>query len=182
MAYQYHNRKAKPIPATFDDSDAERFWTLVDKSVGQGPKGDCWQWKQACYLAGYGRFSIGPKDNHKNLRAHRVAYLVGYGENPGYQMVLHSCDNPACVRPDHLSLGDAKKNKQDQLERGRVAKGMNAGPATRSIFTPERIKAIRRAWDSGLISQAQLALIAGTKQKTMNDILRRKSWDYPECG
>lgn len=184
MAYHYHSRKAKPIPDFFNEADAKRFWVLVNKAEGQGPNGDCWEWKEerSRYDGGYGRFSIGTKKNHTNLRAHRVAYLVGHGENPGFQMVLHSCDNPPCVRPAHLSLGDAKKNKAHNVARGRQGKGLNAGPATRSVFTPERIKAIREAWNSGYISQGQLALIAGTKQKTMNDILCRKSWDYPECG
>ncbi len=177
MAYQYHSRKAQPITVSFSDSDKIRFWSLVNKSPGQGPKGDCWQWQYKFLEGGYGRFQM----PNKSLRAHRVSYLWATNENPGTLLVLHSCDNPPCVRPEHLSLGDAKKNKADNVARNRQGKGMNAGPAVRSVFDPERIKAIRRAWASGTISQGQLALIAGTKMKTMNDILCRKSWNYPEC-
>ena len=178
MAYHYHNRKARPIPIVLTEAERTKFWQMTNTAEGQGPKGECWEWGGAHYNEGYGRITI----RRINIRAHRLAYMLYYRTNPGNQMVLHECDNPPCVRPSHLSLGDARKNREHCKQRGRVGKGLNAGPATRSVFTPERIKAIRAAWRLGCISQHQLALIAGTKQKTMNDILNRKSWDYPECG
>src|SRR5690242_4659859 len=136
MAYQYNSRKAKPLPAFFLTSfDRESFWNLVNRSAGQGPQGLCWQWTGAAFqndrgTDGYGRLTV----QGLVYRAHRVAYMLAYGENPGHQMVLHSCDNPPCVRPEHLSLGDAQKNRRDTMARGRQGKGLNAGPATRSVF------------------------------------------------
>lgn len=183
MAYQYNSKKAKPIRTVFSAEDAKQFWSLVNQEFGQGPNGDCWEWQGAKYqyesrMDGYGRLTI----RRENLRAHRVAYMLGSGTNPGFQMVLHSCDNPPCCRPSHLSLGDAKINRADMIKRGRIKRGIKSLSATRSELTPERVKAIRAAWNTGVISQAQLGLIAGLKPKTVNDIINRVSWDYPECG
>jgi hypothetical protein len=182
MAYQYSNKKAKPIRTVFSQLDIQRFWDLVDKTPGQGPKGECWEWKGAIYphptnMNGYGRLTV----RRENLRAHRVAYFLGYGINPNFQMVLHGCDNPPCCRPDHLALGDAKANRADMIKRMRLSKGMASYSAKRSPLGPERVKAIRKAWDTGIIAQRQLALIAGLPDKTVNDIIRRVSWNYPEC-
>ena len=79
-----------------------RFWSKVDKSPGQGPKGDCWEWQGAKTDRGYGRI----KDGKRMTLAHRLSFVMAYGalpHVPGHHgaCVLHRCDNPACVRPEH---------------------------------------------------------------------------------
>ena len=87
----------------------DRFWKHVVQGDG------CWEWKGALDPKGYGRVA----HNGKMVRAHRVAFALTYGPIPkgeGYHgtCVLHHCDNPPCVRPDHLFLGTNTDNIRDR--------------------------------------------------------------------
>lgn len=88
------------------------FWSKVRLSEG------CWLWTKATNNKGYGNVRI----NKKYLNAHRVAYAITYGD-PGKLWVLHSCDNPSCVRPDHLFLGTHQDNMDDMRVKGRSGFG-----------------------------------------------------------
>jgi len=82
----------------------ERFWEKVDRT------GSCWLWKGYKLKKGYGQFRI----NDKAKRAHRVSFSLMKGEIPDGLCVLHHCDNPSCVNPDHLYLGTEKDNARDR--------------------------------------------------------------------
>jgi hypothetical protein len=66
--------------------------------------------------------------NKKNTRAHRVAWEFAYGDIPHGKWVLHHCDNPGCVNPEHLFLGDNAANVRDMHRKGRGRGGL--GPDT----------------------------------------------------
>lgn len=85
------------------------FWFFVDKTPGHGPKGDCWVWTGYRNPHGYGVFQ---RDGRKTL-AHRFV-LSDPSDN-----VLHRCDNPPCVRPEHLFCGTHTENVRDMWEKGR---------------------------------------------------------------
>jgi len=75
----------------------------------------CWEWQGTRSLQNYGRFT------YRNSRlAHRFSYFIHKGEIPDGQCVLHKCDNPPCVNPDHLFLGDRGVNNKDRNEKGRT--------------------------------------------------------------
>lgn len=105
----------------------DRFWSKVDTS------GDCWVWTDNRFRRGYGKISIG----NKQRRAHRVAWELTNGPIPDGLLVCHSCDNPPCVRPDHLFLGTTEHNVQDRVEKGRTAMAEKHGRHTH----PERYRA-----------------------------------------
>lgn len=90
----------------------ERYWKKVSKS-------DCWEWTAAKDRQGYGRFKISPDVGTK--LAHHVSLWLRDGEWPK-GVVMHTCDNPSCVRPDHLisgaTIGD---NNRDMVAKGRQA-------------------------------------------------------------
>ena len=88
-----------------------------EEKIYRCPMSGCWLWDG--YVApqnGYGLIAIG---NRRMMRAHRFAWKLYRGPIPEGLWVLHRCDNPDCVRPDHLFLGTAKDNSQDMLRKGR---------------------------------------------------------------
>lgn len=93
----------------------ERWWNKVDR------RGDdeCWPWLAARDRDGYGKFQYGPKGGQTHIRAHRwiVDYL--HGPIPLGLVVLHSCDNPPCVNPAHLSVGTVADNNAEKFARDR---------------------------------------------------------------
>lgn len=85
------------------------FWTHIEKTD------DCWLWHGARNSFGYG--SLGKNYRYRN--AHRFSWYLEHGDILVGQFVLHRCDVPACVRPDHLFLGDARDNSHDMCRKGR---------------------------------------------------------------
>lgn len=112
----------------------ERFWSKVHAK----PSAGCWLWAGAMGGRGYGQFSL----QGRRVGAHRAAWLVATGEHPGDLCVCHHCDNPRCVRPDHLFLGTHSDNMRDRDRKGRRVdvRGERAG---RAKLTAADVAAIR---------------------------------------
>lgn len=89
----------------------DRYWSKVNVTES------CWVWTSATNDRGYGKFSLGGRQG-KAEKAHRISYWLHYGVWP-HTNVLHKCDNPPCVRPDHLYLGSIRDNSRDMMQRGR---------------------------------------------------------------
>lgn len=90
------------------EKQIKRFWSNVKKTRG------CWWWVGAKFSNGYGRFWAS-----KEYLAHRASWLLINGSVPKGLHVLHHCDNPSCVRPEHLFLGTQKDNMIDMRIKGR---------------------------------------------------------------
>jgi len=137
----------------------ERFWSHVDKECSEFF--DCWEWTGSKNRCGYGVLRL----NRKTVLAHRLMYEIYYGEIPEGMMVLHECDNPSCVNPDHLKLGTQKDNMKDAYNKGRG----------QSKLTCEDVIAIRILCQCGYPRR----LIAKMYHITSNHITRittRKQW------
>lgn len=88
----------------------ERFWSRVNKDG----EGGCWLWTGATDHR-YGAFHF----EGRRQKAHRVAWLLTYGEVPPGKMACHTCDNPPCVNPAHIFWGTMSDNIQDAVRKGR---------------------------------------------------------------
>lgn len=87
-----------------------RIWSRIVRV-----KDGCWIWPGNKNPRGYGIVGI----EKKQYLAHRVAWQNFHDRDPGEQIVMHDCDNPSCVNPEHLTLGDRIKNNADMRARGR---------------------------------------------------------------
>lgn len=91
---------------------AERFWRFVQKTDG------CWLWTGSTSKEGYGKLSGGNR-GASPLVASRVSWLLHFGPVPEGMHILHACDTPSCVRPNHLFPGTAATNARDMVSKGR---------------------------------------------------------------
>lgn len=87
------------------------FWEKVEKAEEDN---GCWEWTGS-RINGYGHLCI----SKENVYSHRVSYMLHSGKDPDGMLVLHHCDNPSCVNPDHLFLGTYRDNTQDMIRKGR---------------------------------------------------------------
>ena len=85
-------------------------------------EGGCREWQGAKKEFGYGYMMTGSRtDNSRKTKStHRLSYESFIGKIPEGLWVLHDCDNPSCINPDHLYLGDRKQNVKDMMLRGRL--------------------------------------------------------------
>jgi hypothetical protein len=90
----------------------QRFWAKVNKTDG-----GCWEWTAVTNQHGYGH--LHPPGSRTPIYAHRYSAMLHFGMFDRRLFVLHHCDNPPCVNPDHLYLGDHKDNARDMVQRGR---------------------------------------------------------------
>lgn len=137
----------------------DRFWAKVDKS------GECWEWTGAKNHYGYGKFSV---RRCVWVFAHRVAWEITNGEIPAGRFVCHRCDNPACVRPDHLFLGTAQDNSTDAKVKQRSKSASHLGRR----LTREEVEQMRSLYQGGECSQQQLARRFGVSQGLVSAIVR----------
>jgi hypothetical protein len=87
----------------------EHFRSMIEQSDG------CWLWSGSKDRDGYGTYHV----SRVTQKAHRVSWELSFGAVPDGLCVLHKCDNPCCVRPDHLFLGTQADNVKDMNQKGR---------------------------------------------------------------
>lgn len=149
----------------------ERFLKRVKKTSS------CWLWLGATNGKGYGMISIYDEETKQSRGklAPRVSWKIFKGEIPEGLFVCHSCDNPACVNPDHLFLGDQMANLKDMIAKGRAIKrGMKGEEHPAHILTKEQVKEIRESKETGI----ELAFKYSVSTTTISDIRNRRIWKH----
>lgn len=182
----------------WNESPSDRFWKRVER-LGPIPShlpnlGNCWIWTGNKIHSGYGQIGVGGK----MISTHRFSFMLSNGD-PGDMCVLHRCDNPSCVRPDHLFLGTHSDNMRDRDSKNRQASGDRSGARTcpesrarglrhgfaihpelrpvgerhgRSKLTKEQVMEIRCA----IGSQRSIAKQYGVSQSLVGFIRRGELW------
>jgi hypothetical protein len=155
-------------------SEEDRFLKYVNKTE------TCWLWTASCDEDGYGRFTSPERT------AHRFAYRFYKEPIEEGMMVLHSCDNPTCCNPEHLSVGTAKDNMDDCMNRGRYKlttgafkPGDTVGELNgRAKLTIDAVTAIRARHTAGLKygELKQMATEYGIAYITIQKIVANKLW------
>jgi hypothetical protein len=116
--------------------------------------------------------------NARNATAHKIAYELEVGAIPKGKHLLHLCDTPSCVRPDHLQPGSHDDNVADKAAKGRQARGADI---RKSSLTDQNVLRIRAIYDTaenryGLVKQ--LAAEYGLQVLAVHRIVARKTWRH----
>lgn len=152
-------------------AEHERFEA---KYVGE-PNSGCWLWDASAQADGYGRMRIGDETR----LAHRLSYEHHRGPIPHGLLVLHRCDVPACVNPDHLFLGTNAENMVDMVRKGRSkSEGRcrgERGPAAK--LTDEKVRRIRDLGSAGM-PQRKIAAQVGVSQRSILRVLQHQTWRH----
>ncbi len=143
--------------------------TLFMQKVNKTASG-CWEWTGARGRDGYGKF-----DDYPETLAHREAWRLFKGDVPPGTSVLHHCDNPPCVNPDHLFLGTQYDNVQDCKKKGRRAdcSGERNG---RAKLNAEQVAEIRRRHAHSTDTVSTLAPEYGVSRNLIHQILSGHTW------
>lgn len=143
---------------------AERFKQFVGPPTERG----CLPWTGGKDGRGYGSFTMKmPGKGKIPQRAHRIAWEIAHGQPPPDDLaVLHSCDNPPCVNPDHLFLGTALDNSLDMVGKDRCWKAK---------VTVAQVRLIRERYRLGA-DKKQLMKDFGLKKHAMNKLLAGRTW------
>lgn len=166
-----HGKGFYPRPAL-----AERFWAKVKKSAG------CWLWQGNVNVHGYGVVHVSAKPR-KVMYAHRVSMMLAGHELADGACVCHHCDNPVCVRPDHLFIGTRADNNMDRAKKGRSAQTRNPLHVPRGEMrgnvklTESDVRAIRMARNAGA-SLADLANQYGVCRQLIHGISVGTRWRH----
>ena len=148
------------------DQWQEHFWSKVNKEgpVIRPDLGPCWVWTDYCKTNGYGQCYI----NRRPRYAHRLSYGLANGPFDWRLKVLHRCDNPPCVRPEHLFLGTSRQNTQDAVSKGRMPRGERAWV---SKLSDDQIAAIRSLVpDLQSVPKSEREVLARALGITMNHL------------
>jgi hypothetical protein len=137
-------------------------------------EGDCKIWVKTTTWNGYAKSTSKYFINkYKTCRVHRMVYMYYYGSIPQGLVVMHSCDNRACVNKMHLSSGTQWENMQDMVNKGRQNKA--AGDAHyRAKLTWEKVEFIRRT--KGIFTGALIAEVFNVTKAAVNYVRSGRNW------
>jgi hypothetical protein len=159
------------------DTLENRLWAKIEK---RSPT-ECWPWLANKNNKGYGMIRRG--GSLPKALAHRVVFEISNGAIPEGLVVMHSCDNPACCNPDHLTIGTMLDNCRDMIAKGRKVVGWN----------PANKPPIRKGEEHGnaKLSEVQAREIKASSEKTAllcekygvkRDVIKRirsgRSWSH----
>lgn len=178
---------------------AARLWAGVLKSD------TCWEWQRGHNGDRYGVIWVGGERQRDYV--HRVSWVLHYGPIPDGLWVLHQCDNPPCVRPDHLFLGTNLDNARDMAAKGRQVFQQHPERAARgdqswmrsaagrawardrilthgspfAKLSADKVKTIRILYSAGGITQRALAQQYGVSQPAISSVVSGRRWGHVDA-
>jgi len=134
---------------------------------------NCWEWKACKNYGGYGVMRV----NKINILATHFIWIFLHGDIPDNKIICHRCDNPGCINPSHLFLGDHNDNVQDMIKKGRARKARGIAVNTNKLNENQVIE-IRKMYFENNIMQKDIAKKYNVTPNAIRAILIRKSWKW----
>lgn len=156
-------------PLAFSHDQKEYLQRVLWRGCIPEPNSGCWLWLRTTISSGYGSMTI-PFNRSVHL-AHRISFAVWRRDLMAGEWVLHKCDNPLCINPQHLFLGDHTANTMDMVRKGRSALGGKNGSHK---LTEATVLMIR---ETGGIS-TPLMREHGLSRQQVCDILTGVAWPH----
>lgn len=161
----------------------ERFFEKVEigLKLRPGMTTECWLWTGIQRGNNrYGGFNSGtPGKGGVAAIAHRMSWVIHFGEIPENMEVCHECDTPTCIRPDHLFLGTHADNMRDMVRKGRQGprRPLVGERCNLNRFSVSQVMEIRNLYESGML-QKDIAKKFMTHQTTISGIVRCANWKH----
>jgi hypothetical protein len=160
--------RSRLIDGTFtqEPKPDESFWSKVNKGE------TCWTWTRGKDKKGYGRAWF----DSKNRLAHHVAFFLDSKRWPESEVIMHSCDNPACVRPAHLKEGTHRENYEDSVRKGRRnrARGERTSTSRLTLDIVRECRFRHREGETGV----DLAREFGVSKSAMCRAIKGVTWKH----
>lgn len=153
----------------------DRFLPKITEDIS-----GCWIWTARRDKLGYGWIRLGYKKGV--IPSHRASWMLFKGSIPdgdgpkARTLILHTCDNPSCVNPDHLFLGNDADNCADRDKKGRQAKGATHGSAR---FSEDAVQEIRSLRKNGLTIK-EISKNLNAPEGTIANICSGATWSWLE--
>ncbi len=173
--YARFKRRGSPYIVLTNYDKAPKYSSLkeyIESSFKINSKNNCWEWLKSLKKTGHGNAWW----NGKHEIAHRLSWMFYEGIIPDGLNVLHKCDNPKCVNPDHLFLGTYLDNNRDRKLKGRNANTngeKNPFSKLKEFQVIEIINKLRKG-----VKGAHLAKLYSVSPDTIGKIKSGKNWAY----
>lgn len=160
----------KVVPTKLTELQKGYFWNKVAITANDEK---CWEWTGSLARKHYGLLRL----NGKLFRSHRISYLIYTGVDPNQLCVLHSCDNPKCVNPKHLSLGTHGNNMEDMVLKGRAG-SLRGIDNPHSKLTEQQALDIKSEYNLRTLSTYKIAKKYNVSQGTVCAIGAGRLWKH----
>lgn len=157
-----------------DEDRMEIFWTRVERKTEK----ECWPWLSYKDQKGYALFWNGHRNEHaaRFVLREKLKRKLDKGEQ-----ALHTCDNPLCLNPSHIFLGNNYENIQDKVKKGRQrgGAGSNASKAEdhhKAKLTNSQVKTIRKKITEGKQTLTEIAVEYQVTVQLISMIKKGKIW------
>lgn len=149
-----------------------RFCSIICRFMDKVKKEEngCWIWRASKDKLGYGRIIYGTRTT---FLAHRLSYILFRGEISEGKLILHSCNKPSCVNPNHLRIGTDADNAKDKV----IAGNSNKGKITSAKLTESDVQRIKEMVRLGT-KYIDVAMEFNVHEETIGHIIRGKTWKH----